>query len=211
MNHLDLLSPPHEKIFEIGVFLLTSCPTYFTWHIIGVQILSACKHSFFCCCSHCLYSPGLELHLWQLDWEPHLWGIRGDFLSANALLPGLISRLSCSGPGATAHRWEETRDRKGRVGYGGGAGMGKAWGVRKVGNWDWERGFGIRKKGRQDMFSYPWTIANSCSIILWCGVMSCTFLLYKKKSLLGEFPGGPTVRTLCFHCWRFGFNPRSGN
>ena len=30
---------------------------------------------------------------------------------------------------------------------------------------------------------------------------------YEKR----KFPGGPVVRTLCFYCWRPGFNPWSGN
>ena len=73
--------------------------------------------------------------------------------------------------------------------------MGKAWGGRMVGNLDWEKGFGIREKGRQDIFSYPWTIGNLGWIIFWCGVLSYAFLLY-KKSLLDEFPGCPMIRTL---------------
>ena len=32
-----------------------------------------------------------------------------------------------------------------------------------------------------------------------------------KKLLLWELPGGPVVRTLCFHCQGPGFNPWSGN
>ena len=28
-----------------------------------------------------------------------------------------------------------------------------------------------------------------------------------KNLLLGDFPGGPVVETLCFHCRRHGFNP----
>ena len=31
------------------------------------------------------------------------------------------------------------------------------------------------------------------------------------KSLCGEFPGIPVVRTLCFHCSGPRFNPWSGN
>ena len=31
------------------------------------------------------------------------------------------------------------------------------------------------------------------------------------KSEGGEFPGGPVVRTPCFHCWGPGFKPWSGN
>ena len=27
----------------------------------------------------------------------------------------------------------------------------------------------------------------------------------------GDFPGGPVVKTLCFHCRGCGFNPSSGN
>ena len=34
--------------------------------------------------------------------------------------------------------------------------------------------------------------------------------LFSSKTFR-EFPGGPVVRTLCFHCRGCGFNPWSGN
>ena len=37
------------------------------------------------------------------------------------------------------------------------------------------------------------------------------YLKKKKKNICREFPGGPVVRRLCFHCQGPGFNPWSGN
>ena len=34
---------------------------------------------------------------------------------------------------------------------------------------------------------------------------------FPLKSEIREFPDGPVVRTLCFHCQWPGFNPWSGN
>ena len=33
----------------------------------------------------------------------------------------------------------------------------------------------------------------------------------KKKLFPGNFPGGPVVKTPCFHCWGHDFNSWSGN
>ena len=40
-------------------------------------------------------------------------------------------------------------------------------------------------------------------------LMKDCYLKYTKNSW--EFPGGPVVKTLCFHCWGRGFNTWSGN
>ena len=48
-----------------------------------------------------------------------------------------------------------------------------------------------------------------CELVfpLWRGLC----LIHQKLQVRGEFPGGPVVRTLCFHCWGPGFNPWSGS
>ena len=33
----------------------------------------------------------------------------------------------------------------------------------------------------------------------------------KVKSVCRDFPGGPAVKTLCFQCRGYGFDPWSGN
>ena len=37
-----------------------------------------------------------------------------------------------------------------------------------------------------------------------------TYILH-LRTCLGDFPGGPVVRTLCFQCRGCGFDPRMGN
>ena len=87
----------------------------------GQGAICICQWVFiFCCCSDCLWGQSLELHLWQPDWEPHLSGVPGDFLSACALLPGHLCRLFCLRPGAAAHRWDRSQLKwgvEGELGY----------------------------------------------------------------------------------------------
>ena len=45
---------------------------------------------------------------------------------------------------------------------------------------------------------------------LYINVISCIFRAFRNAGF-GDFPGGPVVKTLCFHCKGHGFDPRLGN
>ena len=77
-----------------------------SWCIGGFQFIFVNECSFLFCCSHRQRGQGLEHRLWQPDWEPHLSGLRGNFLSIYALLSGQVSRLCRPVPGAVAHGWD---------------------------------------------------------------------------------------------------------
>ena len=124
MNHLGLLSPIHEKkLFNILYFLAGIC-IYRLFVYTGIlsvfldpmahQFLFVNDCSFFCLCRHCRLGQGIQLHLWQPDWESHLSGITGNFLSAAALLPGHICRLFCPGPGTADDRWDRAQQQDGK-------------------------------------------------------------------------------------------------
>ena len=46
-----------------------------------------------------------------------------------------------------------------------------------------------------------------------CGarIVSLSLSIQISKIAIGDFPGGPVVRTLCLQCRGCGFDPRSGN
>ena len=117
----------------------------------GVHFIIVNKCFFLFCFSHRQCGQGLEHRLRQPDWEPHLSGLRGNFLSIYALLPGQVSRLCCFVPGAVAHRWDRDPSYDGKSGMWGGRGtrVGKAWGGRTVGNK--KLGSVIQKTGSRDI------------------------------------------------------------
>ena len=130
MNHLVLLSPTHEKkLFDIlyfvaGIYIYRNLCIFRLFVYTGIlsvfldtmahRFLFVNERSFFCLCRHCQLGQGLELHLWQPDWESHLSGITGKFLSAAALLPGHICRLFCPGPGTADDRWDTAQQQDGK-------------------------------------------------------------------------------------------------
>ncbi|XP_059732583.1 uncharacterized protein [Bos taurus] len=97
LNTLDLVIIGVRRMLGAGVHILLY------HHGSGVWLHHRLESHTVLNCWHCLYSPGLELHLRQPDWEPHLSGVRGNFLPVYALLPGQVPRLFRPGPGAAAH------------------------------------------------------------------------------------------------------------
>ena len=64
----------------------------------------------------------------------------------------------------------------------------------------WEKGIHI--------FHYPWLVSFSV-----LSALSSRIILPKQqisKIITGKYPGGPVVRTQCFHCWGLGSIPGEG-
>ena len=129
------LCPPQPmKRDSLRLSILLGVPSPQNISCIRNRFMFVNEYSFFCCCSHRLCVQGLELCLWQPDWEPHLSGVTGNFLPASALLLGQVSRFFCPGPSTAVNRWEGVHDRMWKVGYWGEAVVGKPWDGRMVGD-----------------------------------------------------------------------------
>ena len=167
-------APMIRNSLRVGILSVFLFPNIYPKNTAGDQFMFLNECSLFCC-SLCLCHQGLEQHLWQPDWELHLSGIRGNFLSC-APLPGHVSRLCRPGSGAADAWWDRSQMGWGKWGIWG-AGVGKAWGGRMAGYLDWKEG-SARKVRHRPLFPTTGTIENLGWISLWCGWQSCELTVF---------------------------------